>query len=141
MLAEKAAEIREKENNVSSEENKLAELMTIVMSNYSNWKTQLQDLETKLSEIKTYVKEGKNHHVVKNYSTTQQEALNKLKNKMEAKVKEWRAEKVKSEKNSPTQENPPWYKTPWGIIGIFAVIAIIGGAIYYFVKQNVNEED
>jgi len=36
VLAEKAAEIREKENNVSSEEKKLAELMTIVMSNYSN---------------------------------------------------------------------------------------------------------
>ena len=82
-----------------------------------------------------------NHHVVKNYSTAQKEALNKLIKKMETKVKEWKAEKVKSEKNSPTQENPPWYKTPWGIIGIFAVIAIIGGAIYYFVKQNVNEED
>jgi len=40
-----------------------------------------------LSEIKAYV-QGEKSKIIENFSTTQKQALNKLMNKMEAKVKE-----------------------------------------------------
>jgi Holliday junction resolvasome RuvABC DNA-binding subunit len=116
-------------------------LMVVLVSDYNDWKTQLQDLEDKFNKLKKYIQGGEKSQIVKNYSTSQQKALNKLVSKMEAKVKEWRVEKTKSEKNSQDQENPAWYKTPLGIIGIIAVVGIISIVIYYFVKKNINEED
>ena len=60
---------------------------------------------------------------------------------MEAKVKEWKAAKAKSESNNPSQENPPWYRTPLGIFGIVMAIIIVVGMIFYFVKQKTSEEN
>ena len=59
---------------------------------------------------------------------------------MEAVVKEWKDKKSEFEKNNLSQEDPPWYKKPIGIIGIFAAVAVIGGVIYYLVKQNVSKK-
>ena len=92
-----------------------------------------------MSEIKAYV-QGEKSKIIENFSTTQKQALNKLMNKMEAKVKEWKAEKSKSENNNPSQENPAWYKTWYGILGIIAVIVLALGLIAYFVKSNSSEE-
>ncbi|CAG8581401.1 41297_t:CDS:2, partial [Gigaspora margarita] len=63
-LAEKAAEIREKGAGANSEEKDLIELIVV------------------------YEEGGEKHNIVKNYSTTQKEALKKLISKMEMKVQE-----------------------------------------------------
>ena len=141
-LAEKAAETREKGSSANSKEKELAELIVIVVSDYSDWKTQLEDLETKLNNLKKYTQGGEKHNIIESYSTTQKEALKKLVNKMDAKVKEWKSEKAKSENNNNlTPENPPWYKTPLGIFGIIAAMVIVARTIYYFVKQNNSKEE
>ncbi|CAG8584445.1 18010_t:CDS:1, partial [Cetraspora pellucida] len=77
-LAEKAAEVRAQGNQVSSDERELTELITIVVSDYTDWKAQLTDLEDKLNKLKKYAQGGKKHNIVTNYSSTQQEALKKL---------------------------------------------------------------
>jgi DNA repair exonuclease SbcCD ATPase subunit len=139
-LAEKASEIREKGTQANSAERDLVEVITIVLFDYSDWKTQLEELEAKFNKLKDFTKGGQKYTVVENYSMAQKESLEKLKNKMEAKIKEWRSEKAKAENNNSS--NPSWYKTTWGKIGIATIIVIVvSGALYYFLRQNPNEEE
>jgi len=106
-----------------------------VVSDYTDWKLQLTDLENKLIKLKKYEEGGEKQSVIKNYSTIEQRAFKKLIGKIEAKVKEWNLEKSKSEKDSSSQGDSSWYKTPIGIMGIILVIVMLG-IITYFVKQK-----
>ncbi|CAI2161738.1 1306_t:CDS:2 [Funneliformis geosporum] len=75
-LLEKAAEIRENENNASSDEKELAKLMTVI----------LEDLEEKLKKISEYGEGGAKINVIENFSLVEKQALQKLSNKMKEKV-------------------------------------------------------
>ncbi|CAG8819637.1 33792_t:CDS:2 [Racocetra persica] len=87
-LAEKAAEIRAQGDQANSDEKELTKLITIVVSDYTDWKTQLTDLEDKLNKLKSYTQGNKHHNIIANYSSIQQEALKKMINKMETKLQE-----------------------------------------------------
>nr|CAG8433671.1 12633_t:CDS:2 [Entrophospora candida] len=87
-LLEKAVEIREKGNGANEDEKNLSQLMTVIMSDYNDWKEQLGDLENKLAKIKNYVEGGAKHNVIQSYSSTQKIALKELVNKMEKKFSE-----------------------------------------------------
>lgn len=140
-LAEKAAEIREKRTSASSAEKELAELIVLTLLEYNDWKNQLTDLESKFKQLKEFVPGGKKHNVVEKFSSLQQQALEKLVNKMETKLQEWRAEKTKSENNNNSPQ-VSWYKTPLGIVGIICGVAVMAaGIIYYLVKQNAGGEE
>ncbi|MCE8167936.1 MAG: hypothetical protein I3275_04925 [Candidatus Moeniiplasma glomeromycotorum] len=132
-LAEKVAEIHEKGTGASSQEKEISELITVVLSDYNDWKTQLGELENKLNKLKSIPKKE-----LENFSTIQKQALEKLVSKMEIKVQEWRAEKSKSENNNSTLENPAWYKTPLGVIGIISLVAILAEIIFVWWRKNAS---
>ena len=137
-LLEKSAEIKEKENNVNEEEKKLSQLITVIMTDYNDWKTQLEDLETKLNQIRDYTEGGAKHNIIQNYSEPQKIALTKLISKMESKVQEWKTLKNSSENNNSSPL--PWYQTTAGIVGIILFsVAIIGGIIYYYLVKSKEE--
>jgi len=48
----------------------------------------LEDLEEKLNKLKEYGEGSEKHNIIENYSTVQKEALQKLMNKLEAKMNE-----------------------------------------------------
>ncbi|MCE8159206.1 MAG: hypothetical protein I3270_02205 [Candidatus Moeniiplasma glomeromycotorum] len=133
-LAEKATEIHEKGTGASSQEKEISELITVVLSDYNDWKTQLEELENKLNKLKSIPKKE-----LENFSTIQKQALEKLVSKMEIKVQEWRAEKSKSENNN--LENPAWYKTPLGVIGIIGGVFILAGAIFVWWRKTASGKE
>jgi hypothetical protein len=112
------------------------------MTDYNDWKTQLEDLETKLNQIRDYTEGGAKHNIIQNYSETEKTALTKLISKMETKVQEWQTLKNSSENNNGNSSPLPWYKTTAGIVGIILVSgAIIIGAVYYYLVKSKEWEE
>src|SRR6185503_13785969 len=106
----------------------------------NTYKTNLTNLEDKLTNLKKYGKGGVNESVYTSLGTDEKATFDGLVSSLQKKVDAMKKEQNKENTDENSNKDKPFFKTPLGYVTAAVIVLAIIGAIAYFIKANSSEE-